>query len=74
MKYLGQPQEPPSWYRDRGPSYIEEEFAKNLEDLAGAIETEHWFGDPEKHSRYRVDFLLKDARLAGCRNTSLPDA
>ncbi|MCU4118425.1 endonuclease domain-containing protein [Variovorax sp. N23] len=63
MKYPGQPKEPPSWYRDRGPSHIEEVFAKNLEDLADAIQAEHWFGDPEKHSRYRVDFLFKDARL-----------
>jgi hypothetical protein len=63
MKYPGQPEEPPSWYRDRGPSHIEEEFAKNLEYLADGIQAEHWFGDPEKHSRYRVDFLLKDARL-----------
>lgn len=63
MKYPGQPERPPSWYRDRGPSPIEKEFAKNLEDLANAIQAEHWFGDPVKHSRYRVDFLLKDARL-----------
>lgn len=63
MKYPGQPKEPPAWYRDRGPSYIEREFSKHLDDLATAIEAEHWFGDPEKHSRYRVDFLLKDARL-----------
>lgn len=63
MKYPGQPEEPPSWYRDRGQSYIEQEFTKSLEDLADAIEAEHWFGDPERHSRYRVDFLLKDARL-----------
>ncbi|SDE01422.1 endonuclease domain-containing protein [Belnapia rosea] len=32
------------------------------------IESEHWFGDAEKHARYRVDFILvdfilKDARL-----------
>ncbi|MBP6157226.1 MAG: DUF559 domain-containing protein [Polaromonas sp.] len=63
MKYPGQPKKPPSWYRDRGPSPIEKEFARNLEDLADKIQTEHWFGDPLKHSRYRVDFLLKDARL-----------
>ncbi|MGB3512463.1 MAG: DUF559 domain-containing protein, partial [Microcoleaceae cyanobacterium] len=31
--------------------------------MADAIEQEHWFGDKTKHSRYRVDFLLKDARL-----------
>lgn len=63
MKYPGQPESPPSWYRDRGQSYIEKEFSKELGDLADAIESEHWFGDPEKHSRFRVDFLLKDARL-----------
>jgi len=64
MKYPGQPKEPPAWwYRDRGQSYIEGEFSKHLDDLATAIEAEHWFGDPEKHSRYRVDFLMKDARL-----------
>jgi hypothetical protein len=63
MKHPGQPKEPPSWYRDRGQSYIEELFTNNLDDLVSAIEAEHWFGDPEKHSRYRVDFLLKDARL-----------
>jgi hypothetical protein len=27
------------------------------------IEREHWFDDAEKHHRYRVDFILKDARL-----------
>lgn len=64
MKYPGQPEEPPSWYRDREQSYIEKQFTKSLEnDLVSAIETEHWFGNLEKHSRYRVDFLLKDARL-----------
>jgi len=63
MKYPGQPEEPPTWYRVRGSSHIEIEFAKNLADLANAIQAEHWFGDSEKHSRYRVDFLLKDARL-----------
>lgn len=63
MKYPGQPKAPPGWYRERGQSPIEENFSKELGDLAGAIEMEHWFGDPEKHSRYRVDFLLKDARL-----------
>lgn len=63
MKYPGQPEDPPSWYRDRGQSYIEKQFANKLDDLASAIEAEYWFGDPEKHSRYRVDFLLKDARL-----------
>lgn len=63
MKYPGQPKAPPSWYRDRGPSYIEMEFSRELHELADAIEREHWFGDAEKHSRYRVDFLLKDARL-----------
>ena len=63
MKYPGQPEGAPSWYRDRGASYIEKQFASKLDDLARAIEAERWFGDPEKHSRYRVDFLLKDARL-----------
>jgi len=63
MKYPGSPQPPASWYKDRGQSYIEKEFSKELGDLADAIECEHWFGDLEKHSRFRVDFLLKDARL-----------
>jgi very-short-patch-repair endonuclease len=63
MEYPGQPESPPSWYRDRGQSHIEKEFNKALGDLADAIENEHWFGDPQKHSRYRVDFLFKDARL-----------
>lgn len=63
MKYPGQPKSPPNWYRQRENSYIENEFSKNLGDLADAIEQEHWFGDKTKHSRYRVDFLLKDARL-----------
>jgi hypothetical protein len=63
MKYPGQPESPPSWYKDRGQSYIEKEFSKELGELADAIESEQWFGNGEKHSRYRVDFLLKDARL-----------
>lgn len=64
MKYPGHPtQTTPSWYRDRGPSHIEAEFSKAASDLAGMIEREHWFGDAEKHHRYRVDFILKDARL-----------
>lgn len=63
MKYPGQPVPPPGWHKYCGPSYIEGEFSKELGDLADAIESEHWFGDPEKHSRYRVDFILKDARL-----------
>lgn len=63
MKYTGKPEEPPGWYKDRGASYIEEKFAKSLGNMADLIEKEHWFGDPEKHSRYRVDFILKDARL-----------
>ncbi len=63
MKYSGKPEEPPSWYKDRGQSYIEKQFSKELGDLADDIENEHWFGDIEKHSRYRVDFILKDARL-----------
>lgn len=58
MKYAGQPKNSPSWYRDRGPSNIEVEFSKEIGDLADAIESEHWFGDKEKHSRYRVDFIL----------------
>lgn len=63
MKYPGQPKEAPGWYRDRGPSHIEAEFIKELNDLADAIECEQWFGDKEKHGRYRVDFILRDARL-----------
>ena len=63
MKYMGQPKNAPSWYRDRRPSYIEAEFSKELGDLANSIESEQWFGDKEKHARYRVDFILKDARL-----------
>lgn len=52
-----------SWYRDRGQSHIEAEFSKELDELADAIESEQWFGDKEKHGRYRVDFILRDARL-----------
>jgi len=63
MKYPGQPKSPPSWYRDRGRSYIENAFSEKLDELADKIESEHWFGDAEKHGRYRVDFILKDARL-----------
>lgn len=63
MKYPGRPEEPPEWYRDRDQSFIEKQFSDALDDLAKAIEAEHWFGDSEKHSRFRVDFLLKDARL-----------
>lgn len=63
MKYPGQPVSSPSWYRDRGPSYIEKQFSKELNELADEIEKEVWFGDKEKHDRYRVDFILKDARL-----------
>jgi very-short-patch-repair endonuclease len=63
MKYPGKPEDPPTWYRERGQSHIEMEFTKELGDLANSIEAEHWFGDQQKHSRYRVDFLLKDARL-----------
>ncbi|MBL4837287.1 MAG: DUF559 domain-containing protein [Kordiimonadaceae bacterium] len=63
MKYPGQPKSPPSWYKDRGQSYIEKGFSKELGDLADAIESEHWFGDPQNLSRYRVDFVLKDAQL-----------
>jgi len=63
MKYSGQPKNAPSWYRDRGQSYIEAEFSKELDDLANLIESEQWFGDKEKHGRYRVDFILRDARL-----------
>lgn len=63
MKYPGKPEAPPSWYRDRGQSFIEKQFSNALDEMAELIEKEHWFGDPEKHSRYRVDFILKDARL-----------
>ncbi|WP_206996981.1 endonuclease domain-containing protein [Trinickia mobilis] len=63
MNYPGQPKAPPAWWRHRNPSFIEAKFKKELGDLADAIESETWFGDPQKHSRYRVDFLLKDARL-----------
>ena len=31
--------------------------------MADLIEKEIWFGDSEKHGRYRVDFILKDARI-----------
>ncbi|MEM5364832.1 DUF559 domain-containing protein [Paraburkholderia azotifigens] len=63
MKYPGQPKAPPAWWRYRNPSFIEAEFEKELGNLADAIESEKWFGDSQKHSRFRVDFLLKDARL-----------
>lgn len=63
MRHPGQPRSAPAWYRDRGPSYIEEQFSAALGDLADLIESEHWFGDAEKHGRYRVDFIFKDARL-----------
>ena len=63
MKYAGQPKNAPEWYRDRGQSYIEAEFSREIDDLANAIESEQWFGDSEKHGRYRVDFILRDARL-----------
>ncbi|NHF68434.1 endonuclease domain-containing protein [Xanthomonas hortorum] len=63
MKYPGKPEVPPGWYKDRGQSIIEEKFNNALNEMADLIEKEHWFGDPEKHSRYRVDFILKDARL-----------
>lgn len=63
MHPMGQPKPAPAWYRDRGPSYIEKQFSAELGHLAGLIESEHWFGDAEKHARYRVDFILKDARL-----------
>lgn len=63
MRLPGQPESPPAWYRDRGPSYIEKQFSAELGDLAGLIESEHWFGDAERHGRYRVDFILKDARM-----------
>lgn len=53
----------PNWYQDRGPSYIEDEFSKAAADLADLIEREQWFGDAQRHHRYRVDFFLKDARL-----------
>lgn len=63
MRHPGQPKSPPAWYRDRGPSYIEKQFSAELGDLADLIESEHWFGDAENHGRFRVDFILKDARL-----------
>ncbi len=63
MKYAGKPKPPPKWYKNQGPSPIEQQFDKALGDLADLIEKEHWFGDPDNHSRYRVDFILKDARL-----------
>lgn len=63
MKYPGQPADAPSWYRDRGQSHIEAEFSQELNELADLIESEQWFGDKEKHARYRVDFILRDARL-----------
>ncbi|EGR2705415.1 DUF559 domain-containing protein [Vibrio parahaemolyticus] len=63
MKYPGQPADAPSWYRDRGQSHIEAEFSKELNELADLIESEQWFGDKAKHARYRVDFILRDARL-----------
>lgn len=64
MKYPGQPRDTdPDWYRPRPASHIEDAFSKAAADWADAIEAERWFGDAEKHHRYRVDFLLKDARL-----------
>lgn len=63
MRYPGQPKPPPGWYRDRGQSYIENQFSSALEDFASLIESEIWFGDAEKHGRYRVDFILRDARI-----------
>ena len=63
MKHPGHPTSAPSWYHDRKQSFIEREFEKAIGDLADAIESEHWFGDAEKHHRFRVDFMLADARL-----------
>ncbi len=59
------PTEPPEWWRKRPhePSPIEEQFTSELEELAELIESEQWFSDKDKHHRYRVDFILKDARL-----------
>ena len=59
------PTGPPKWYRERtNPlSPIEDQFSAELQELAGLIEKEQWFGDQEKHHRYRVDFILKDVRL-----------
>lgn len=57
------PKSAPSWYRSRPPSYIENEFTKELGDFANLIESEVWFGDQSNHFRYRVDFILIDARL-----------
>lgn len=53
----------PSWYNNRPPSYIEEEFTKELGEFAELIENETWFGDKDNHFRFRVDFILKDARM-----------
>jgi very-short-patch-repair endonuclease len=63
MKYPGQPTPPPSWYRDRGESPIEKQFRSELHEMDNLAEQEHWFWDSTKHSRYRVDFLIRDARL-----------
>lgn len=63
MKYPGKPEAPPRWYKERNPSYIENKFNLELGNMADLIEKETWFGNAEKHSRYRVDFILKDARL-----------
>ena len=63
MTVPGRPTTPPSWYRRGVPSPIEDSFSAELDGFASAIEHEHWFGDKEKHHRYRVDFLLEDARL-----------
>ncbi|URL13302.1 DUF559 domain-containing protein [Pantoea ananatis] len=62
---IGKPikDESPSWYRNRPVSYIEGEFTKELGDFANLIESETWFGDEKNHSRYRVDFILRDVRL-----------
>jgi hypothetical protein len=59
------PEDPPRWYRERDnkPSPIEAKFSAEFQKLAGLIETEQWFGDKERHHRYRVDFILKDVRL-----------
>lgn len=64
MKNPGHPiSTSPGWYQNRSATPIEDEFTKAASDMASLIEREHWFGDAEKHHRYRVDFLLKDARL-----------
>jgi len=63
MEHPGKSSPAPDWYRERQPTFIEEKFAQATRDFADAIEKEKWFGDREHVSRYRVDFLLRDAGL-----------